>query len=1835
DNADLTNDTINLDKVADALALDANTSITQDGTETFTISNTGSGATIIDLTSTGDLEVRDAGVAFATFSDAGVLTLTNALAANGGITFDAATDTVGAFTASGTINMSTNILENIGNAGTDFIASTGGLTLAGALTANGAATFNTDVDATLAETENIAVTNSVSGTNAVDLLSATLTNSSTSGTQQLLVLDNAASTGTTDAMLVIDNSDTDTAVTAGIKFVNAGGGFTSVIDNAGTLISGTELNLLDGGVILSELTDSGTLTATTVDINGGAIDGTTIGATSASTGAFTTLSSTGATTLGNNSSTIAIDGTNIDVTTGGAVTLTGHLTLSGDANEGLSGGGLADCDTAATSKLLWDVTTNKFSCGTDQGASTLAWSALTAPTTNLALTHAEFTSAFTWDTAASSAAFDGFTMALTNDATTDGGNQRVLVLKNNDAAGTTGVTERFLVLDNADTDEAVTTALEILASSTGTITTALDISDAEIATALALGSNDVTVGGTTLSSAEVALLDAGITLGEVTDSGTLTATTVDINGGAIDGTTIGATSASTGAFTTLSSTGATAIGNNSATVAINSSDWDIDATGVITGVALDANGTGNSVSNIETGDIAAGTITGDNINANLAGNGLVLTAGTPDQLDLDFLGVADGAGATSSFSGMELAGASSDKLALLQGCTDGQLLEYTDAGGWACADDNTSAGAGVSTIQENDSTIDDAATTIDFLGADFVVTSSPAGEANVSIDYPNSGITRVGQNETVTGDWAFTMAGTESLNITSDLAGTVDIVSIIGTPSASAGTTQGLFIQQANHASNTNGLDAALVIDNADADLALTDAIVITNTGNLATGITTGLDFDDADIVTDIELQNGETIDNDTDGTVKVTAPIFTVAGTDPTIIFDESTATDTDFWAGNMSNNDGVDDDTFQFGEGTTPGSLPIMALSHQSHVGIGVTAPSTRLHVSNGTTTSDVLEIIRIGRTDTDSVGAAGLGSAIGFTLEDSSGATGQQAARLDVVWSDATNASEDATFDFNVMQAGTLVNVIDIGGVTGLSFVDTGLTTDISLQNGETIDNNTDGTILLTATTTDISGVLQAGSGNENLTLSTGKIDADALTLTAAVDGGTGTSSGSGLIARSDGIGLLQGCADGQILKWVESTDTWDCAADSTGGGSTTKFLNTQHNIASTTATEVTEISTGLTAGTYVFKYSLRVQSSATGTGLGFGINYTGTATSLVATEYHLGTGTAASTGTLDDTATGAGAEQIIEGAATRAESTTSPNLNVLTGVAAADVDNYVTIEGVIVVSDSGDLELWHNSEGAVTTRVMTGSSLIVTQITQGADLAEIYGTRDESIKAGDVVSLDSSMRAGVRKSDTPYDPTAFGIVSTSPGIVTGSLDDPAAMPVMVALAGRVPVKVTTENGPITAGDLLTSSSIPGVAMKATKAGQVIGQAMTDFTGEGVGSVKAFIKTDYSHGSTTADLLSWLNSTSRVETQTDDMGRLILSQFLEQQEQTAQSLNLSEIITDRLAAGLEIIAPRVTTQEITLESIHPLADEITLALGEDGKFVIANEATGEEAITFDNDGNATFAGTITADVIKARQIEGMEIFTNKLAELSEQVEGMTTMAPTQPSPEATAGAAILSTPSASPSATPSTSPSATPTITPESFEKNEQIVDLAVLEKLEISGALIVTGSAEFKGTVTFNNDTAGLARIKKGAQRVEVTFGKEYAAVPMVNANLTLDMPTGDNSEAAALELEERIAAAGYTHFVTRRTTKGFSIVLNKPAAEDLIFSWTALVVKSVKTHESNNVALPTEPILEATPSASPSPVIEASISPSPEPSLVPSATPSLDLPAGPTPTTPAI
>jgi len=83
---------------------------------------------------------------------------------------------------------------------------------------------------------------------------------------------------------------------------------------------------------------------------------------------------------------------------------------------------------------------------------------------------------------------------------------------------------------------------------------------------------------------------------------------------------------------------------------------------------------------------------------------------------------------------------------------------------------------------------------------------------------------------TTTSDVTHTLAGTENLAVNSDLAGAVNLLQVTGTPSTTAGTTRGLFVQQADSV-NTNGLDTGVYINNADTDLAITNAIHINNSG--------------------------------------------------------------------------------------------------------------------------------------------------------------------------------------------------------------------------------------------------------------------------------------------------------------------------------------------------------------------------------------------------------------------------------------------------------------------------------------------------------------------------------------------------------------------------------------------------------------------------------------------------------------------------------------------------------------------------------------------------------------------------------------------------------------------------------------------------------------------------------------------------------------------------------------------------------------------------------------------------------------------------------------------
>lgn len=138
------------------------------------------------------------------------------------------------------------------------------------------------------------------------------------------------------------------------------------------------------------------------------------------------------------------------------------------------------------------------------------------------------------------------------------------------------------------------------------------------------------------------------------------------------------------------------------------------------------------------------------------------------------------------------------------------------------------------------------------------------------------------------------------------------------------------------------------------------------------------------------------------------------------------------------------------------------------------------------------------------------------------------------------------------------------------------------------------------------------------------------------------------------------------------------------------------------------------------------------------------------------------------------------------------------------------------------------------GTTTTQVLT--------ITGGADIAEPFNVNavdNTQVVPGTVVSIDAENTGELRVSDKEYDTAVAGIVSGANGVNPGlTLSQPGTAADgthPVALTGRVWVLADADtNGPIIAGDLLTTSSTPGHAMKASDranaSGASIGKAMS---------------------------------------------------------------------------------------------------------------------------------------------------------------------------------------------------------------------------------------------------------------------------------------------------------------------------------------------------------------------------------------------------------------------
>lgn len=107
----------------------------------------------------------------------------------------------------------------------------------------------------------------------------------------------------------------------------------------------------------------------------------------------------------------------------------------------------------------------------------------------------------------------------------------------------------------------------------------------------------------------------------------------------------------------------------------------------------------------------------------------------------------------------------------------------------------------------------------------------------------------------------------------------------------------------------------------------------------------------------------------------------------------------------------------------------------------------------------------------------------------------------------------------------------------------------------------------------------------------------------------------------------------------------------------------------------------------------------------------------------------------------------------------------------------------------------------------------------------------------------------------------------------------------------------------------GDYITTSDIPGVGMKATDPGRVIGKALTGLSGEEQGMVVVFIQNTYFDGVAESDYQNTLMNAS---------GSQVLDRF--------------SYMVQKSLAKIGTVSPTTGTGELAMDSLFANVDTLT---------------------------------------------------------------------------------------------------------------------------------------------------------------------------------------------------------------------------------------------------------------------------------------------------------------
>lgn len=392
----------------------------------FVLQNEDASLNNVDIS--GDLKLTNVNK---TFTVAGTSTLQSLNAGTTDISDTLQVD--GATTLSSTLNVvGASTLQDLSAGATDISSTlnvTGATTLSSTLQVDGAATFSNSIAVTSDSTfnSNLTVSNELiigdsssrggriySGSNNNQLIIDPYAIDSNGGSDasgavyiygDLYVNGNTVSVSSTeitlddkDLHLVPNESDSNLLAGAGILVgannnakltyngtnnvwqtnigLDVSGELTTKSLNSSGAISGTTITA--STKFIGDISSGGTSTFTNVDINGGAIDGTTIGSTSPTTGAFTSITASSDVTFSQNLDVSGLDVSN-NATVGGTLGVTGATTLTGSlsANGGITiSGDLVTANSESklfVSKSTFEIVNDYSTLGTDTSNVSGSW----------------------------------------------------------------------------------------------------------------------------------------------------------------------------------------------------------------------------------------------------------------------------------------------------------------------------------------------------------------------------------------------------------------------------------------------------------------------------------------------------------------------------------------------------------------------------------------------------------------------------------------------------------------------------------------------------------------------------------------------------------------------------------------------------------------------------------------------------------------------------------------------------------------------------------------------------------------------------------------------------------------------------------------------------------------------------------------------------------------------------------------------------------------------------------------------------------------------------------------------------------------------------------------------------------------------------------------------------------------------------------------------------------------------------------------------------------------------------------------------------------------------